>query len=165
MSRMMLTPTLEEAVESLSRGDHRSHALNVGKAAGFALTADLPGLQSLVVYDEISDAFENQDVDALVELRHSVVDLYRQSGIDESPIVLSNRDDRRYPTWDEYGSALNEALEAKNEGDSNRYSLMIGLVSGMMFTGRGSAGLDDRQAPEVLGSIRPTVGRVAGRLA
>ena len=133
----MLTATLKEATDALSSGDRRTHALNTGQAAGLVLAADWSGLESMVAYDAISDAFENDDADALDELRRSLVDLYENSGIEESQIAPSHSGDRRYPSWDEYGSAISEAMEARNAGDGVRYALMIGLASGMLFSDPG----------------------------
>ncbi len=147
----MLTAMLEEALASLSQGDRQGYALNVGKAAGFVLAGDLRGLESLVMYDEISDSFEKENPDAIRELRQSVVDLYENSGIDEARVRPSNRGKRSYPSWDEYGSALNEALEAKESGDSERYALMVGLSLGMMFRDPG------RKYPD--GSISTKIAR------
>ena len=123
-----LTTALREAADALAEGDSQRRALNVGKAAGFVLAVDLPGIESDDLFDRLSDAFENGDAGALDEIRESVACLADSREADDA-----ESGSRRYPAWDEYGSALNEALEAKNAGDSVRYSLMIGLVSGMMF--------------------------------
>ena len=134
MSHEFLTTALREASNALAEGDSQRYALNMGKAVGFVLARDLPGIESDELFDNLSDAFENEDTGALDEIRQSVACLADGQAADGAEGCLDESGDlRRYPAWDEYGSALNEAIEARNAGDSVRYSLMIGLVSGMMF--------------------------------
>ena len=133
MSRKTLTASLEAAISSRSQGDRQRYTWSIGKAAGIVLATELRGIESSVMFDKISDAFENGNADALEELRLSVVRLDGDSRVDDSQDGPTEPGTpRRYPSWDEYGSALNEAIEARKASDRVRYSLMVGLVSGMM---------------------------------
>ena len=164
MSHEVFTASIQAAINSLSQGDRQGYARNVGKAAGFVLALDLPGIESSVMFDLVSDAFESEDTAVLEEIRKSVARLADDSRVDDSQDSPDESGaSRRYPSWDEYGSALNEAIEARNTGDSVRYSLMIGLVSGMMFKDPGPRYEDGTTLSKIIKGVRNRLAKAATR--
>ena len=109
----------------------RSAMFHLGKAGGLAFSGLLPGIGSEALFDEISDAAENRDLDHVGRIRRVVA---ARLTSDPPPVEPSPG---RGGLALEAGylqmlAVLNEAREAQKEGDSVRYSLMAGFLVGLM---------------------------------
>ena len=143
---------LNDAVGSLW-DDARGFAFHTGKAGGIAGAVGVEGIHLESLCEEISDAYERLDLTAghsdssngfNPEGSPDVSDYIAQregifggiiSRLKESPNADTFLEDKSLACggWEEYGVALNEAVQAKAHGDSLRYALMIGFVCGLMF--------------------------------
>ena len=104
---------------------------HLGKAGGLAFFYRLPGIESEALFDEISDAAAQRDLDQLRRIRKSVA---AESGsdhpADEPPPTRRGLDWAAGPL--QMLAVLNEARTAQDEGDSARYYLMAGFLVGLM---------------------------------
>lgn len=107
--------------------DGLNYAYHCGEAAGIAAAAGLFGVKALEMCDDISDAYEDADLNFMRYILNEASE--RPDSNNEH--YARTRDPEIFAL--EYGAALAEALRAKEEGDLERYSLMIGLTVGLMF--------------------------------
>ena len=107
--------------------DELNYAYHCGEAAGIAAAAGVFGVKALEMCDDISDAYEDCNLDFM---------RYILREASERP---DSNDDHYARTREteihalEFGAALQEAMRAKEEGDLERYALMIGVAVGLMF--------------------------------
>ena len=143
---------LDEVLEYLWENDWQ-YAYHAGKAGGISTAIGARGLLYESLCDDISDAYERLELAAAYSEDfddfdpEEFEDLAEYISVREGAfwdIVLHlkkvTEDDTAYDDtaaarigWEEYGAALNEAVQAKVDGDGLRYALMIGFVSGLMF--------------------------------
>ena len=127
----LITTALQEATGALGRDDMESYALHTGKAGGVAAAVGTYGIKALAMCDDISDAYETGNSG------------FTEAILAEATARLENPDsgaaitETRTTSWPEYGAALNQAAEAKSDGNRLRYALMTGFVSGLMFNDPG----------------------------
>ena len=151
----MLSLIIDELNEAMGRlgQDDPGYAYHTGKAGGIAGATGATGFQLKSLCDEISDAYERLDVAA--GNSHSFDGFDSEESPDPSDYIagweamfggiISNlkevpNDDIAYDDgainrigWEEYGVALNEAVQAKADGNVLRNALMMGFVCGLMF--------------------------------
>lgn len=107
--------------------DGLNYAYHCGEAAGIAAAAGVFGVKALEMCDDISDAYEDLDIDLM---RYILSEASERSDSNNEHYART-RDPEIFAL--EYGAALGEALRAKEEGDTERYALMIGFTVGLMF--------------------------------
>ena len=147
----LINDELNKAMGYLWEDDY-VYAYHTGKAGGIAAAIEAQGFFFDSLCDEISNAYEqlnlaagyDEDFDGFdKEQFEDLSDYIRDlDGAFWSIIVHLNelpdgdtRDDNAVDTrigWEEYGASLNDAVQAKEDGDELRYALMIGFVSGLM---------------------------------
>ena len=148
----LIIDELNEAVGYLWEDDW-TYAYHTGKAGGIATAVGAQGLLYESLYDDISDAYERLD---LAAGESEDFDDFDPEEFEDLADYISKRegafwviiaelkefseDNTSYDDaaaahigWEEYGVALNEAVQAKETGNGLRYALMIGFVSGLMF--------------------------------
>lgn len=111
--------------------DGLNYAYHCGEAAGIAAAAGVFGVKALEMCDDISDAYEDSDFDFM---RYILREASERSGSDNEHYAHT-RDSEIHVL--EFGAALQEAMRAKEDGDLERYSLMIGFAAGLMFRHQG----------------------------
>ena len=127
----LITAALDEGLAAFERDDMEGYAWHIGKAGGVAAAVGAFGIRGLSMCDDISHAHESGDsVFMQVILAEALQRL-------DNPGNAATIMDGNAISWSEYGAALNQAVEAKSNGDRLRYALMIGLVSGLMFNDPG----------------------------
>ena len=107
--------------------DELNYAYHCGEAAGIAAAAGIFGVKALEMCDDISDAYENCDLNFM---------RYILREASERPDSNNDHYARTRETEIhalEFGAALQEAMRAKEAGDLERRSLMIGFAVGLMF--------------------------------
>ena len=151
----MLSLIIEELNKTLGYlwEEDWDYAFHAGKAGGIAAAIGARGLLYESLCDDISDAYErldlvtiyNEDSDELDPEEFEAAANFTSEREGAYWVIVSNlkelpENDSAYDNvaaarmgWEEYGVALNEALQAKAAGDGLRYALMTGLVSGLMF--------------------------------
>ena len=107
--------------------DGLNYAYHCGEAAGIAATAGVFGVKALGMCDDISDAYEDCDLDFMRYILREASD--RPDSGDEH--YARTRESKIHVL--EFGTALREALRAKEEVDLARCALMIGFTVGLMF--------------------------------
>ena len=152
----LITDELNEAMIDLWEDDW-GYAYHTGKAGGIAAAIGAQGFFLDSLCDEISQAYEQFDLAAgydedfdsfdTEEFEHASDYIIDRDGEFWSIILHlkelpdgDTRDEDSVDTrigWEEYGTSLNEAVQAKADGDKLRYALMIGFVSGLMFRNPG----------------------------
>ncbi len=155
----MLSLIIDELNEAMGHlwEDDWTYAYHTGKAGGIACAIGARCLYSESLCDEISDAYERLDlaagdsddfddfdpeefedlVDYIVKREGAFWEI--MSDLKELPEDNTPYDEAAAARigWEEYGVALNEAVQAKADGNGLRYALMIGFVSGLMFRNPG----------------------------
>ena len=148
----LIIDELNEALNCLWEDDW-GYAYHTGKAGGIAGAIGARGLLLGSLCDEIanayelldlaagdSDDFDDFDPEEFTDVSDYIVD--REGyfwniilDLKELPDYDTSHDDAATVRigWEEYGAALNEAINAKENGNGLRYALMIGFVSGLMF--------------------------------
>lgn len=126
-----ITAALQKAVAAFERDDIQGYAFHVGKAGGVATAIGAYGIRSLSMCDDISDAYETGDSGLIAAILAEVTE--RLDNPDAGARIM----DSRAIGWPEYGAALNQAVEAKAEGNRLRYALMTGFVAGLLFNNPG----------------------------
>ena len=143
---------LNDAMECLWEDDW-GYAYHTGRAGGIAAAIGARGFMFESLCDEISNAYELLDLAAGYD--EDFDDFDPEEFEDQSDYIIDRQryfehmisDLQEFPEgeiahdvaaaarigWEEYGVALNEAAQAKEDGDGLRYALMIGFVSGLMF--------------------------------
>ena len=125
------TTALQEAIAAFGRDDMASYAHYAGKAGGVAAAVGAYGLKALSLCDDISDAYETSDSGLMEAILAEATE--RLDNPDNGARVM----DGGAINWPEYGAALNQAVEAKSNGDRLRFALMTGFVSGLLFNNPG----------------------------
>ncbi len=114
----------------------RLAAFQLGTAGGIAFSGRLPGVEQLALFDDISDAAEEWDLDRVDRIRLGVRARLVPEGPPDQEAGGENRLD-----WSagflQMLAALNEARRAWSEGDKFRCSLMLGLLAGLMHCNPG----------------------------
>ena len=104
---------------------------HLGKAGGLTFFYRLPGIESEALFDEISAAAAEADLDQLGRIRRSVG---AEPGSDHPAVEPSPAG--RGLDWEagplQMLAVLNEARTAREEGDATRYALMAGFLVGLM---------------------------------
>lgn len=109
----------------------RSGMFQLGVAGGLAFDHHLPGIESEALFDDISDAAERLDLGNIARIRRSVqAELGPDGSSDGHPPARRGLDWPSDPL--QMLAVLNEADAAREEGDAVRYSLMAGLLVGLM---------------------------------
>ena len=148
----MIIDELNEAVGCLWEDDW-AYAYHTGKAGGIAFAVGARSPFEGLLFDDISDAYERLDLAAgysedfggfdpeeFGDLTDYIVN--REGAFWEIIVALKELPEDNPSLdeaaaapirWEEYGVALNEAIQAQVDGDGLRYALMIGFVSGLMF--------------------------------
>ena len=114
----------------------RSGMFQLGIAGGLAFSYGLPGFWSEALFDDISDAAEQEDLDQIGRIRRSVA---AKLGPDEPLPTRRGRDWEAGPL--QMIAVLSEARTAREEGDAVRFSLMAGFLVGLLS---GELGLGTR---------------------
>ena len=148
----LISAEVKEAMGYLWEDDY-VYAYHTGKAGGIAAAIGAQGFFCDSLCDDISDAYKQLDLAAgydedfdgfdkeqFEDLSDYIRDLDMPFWnitvlLDELPDGDTG-DDNAVDTrigWEEYGASLNDAVQAKEDGDELRYALMIGFVSGLMF--------------------------------
>ena len=107
--------------------DGLNYAYHCGEAAGIAAAAGIFGVKALEMCDDISDAYEDCDLDFMRYILREASE--RPDSGDEH--YARTRESEIHAL--EFGAALQEAMRAQEEGDLERRSLMIGFTAGLMF--------------------------------
>ena len=126
-----ITAALHEGLAAFARDDMEGYAWHIGKAGGVAAAVGAFGIRGLSMCDDISHAYESGDSASMQVILAEASQRPDNSG-NAATIMDGNS-----ISWSEYGAALNQAVEAKSNGDRLRYALMIGFVSGLMFSDPG----------------------------
>ena len=127
----LITAALHEGLAAFARDDVEGYAWHIGKAGGVAAVVGTFGIRGLSMCDDISHAHESGDS---VFMRVILTEALQRG---DNPGSAATIMDSNAIGWSEYGAALNQAVEAKSNGDRLRYALMIGFVSGLMFNDPG----------------------------
>ena len=127
----MITAALQEAVAALERDDREDYAYHTGKAGGVAAAVGAFGIKALSMCDDISDAYETGNSGLMAVILAEATERL------DNPDTGARAMDSGAIGWPEYGAALNQAVEAKADGEALRYALMIGFVSGLLFDNPG----------------------------
>ena len=123
----LITTALRQAFEALYQEDDAGYAFHCGEAGGIAAATAAFGVKALELCDDISDAYEDIDLDFMRYILRETSE--RPDGTDEDH-ARTREINLHAP---EFGAALREAMKAKGQGDQSRYSLMIGFTAGLMF--------------------------------
>ena len=99
----------------------------LGTAGGLAFSARLPGIESEVLFDDISDAAEQRELDGVGRIPRTVAARLRP---DELPPGRGRLDLEAGPL--QMLAVWNEARTAREKGYTVRYSLMAGFLVGLM---------------------------------
>ncbi len=131
---------LDEAIFCLQREspeepqDHNAEqqgTFRLGEAGGIAFSSHFAGTDSGALFDEISDAIEEEDLDGIRQVR-SVVEWRLRSG-DDAADGVSGEDAF---DWDagylQFLAVLNESRRAREDGDAHRYWIMAGFLAGLL---------------------------------
>ena len=135
-----LLEALEQAFDWLERppaegpdahDPQRAGIFSLGVAGGLAFAALLPGINSEALFDDISDAAEQRDLNQLDRIRRSVS---ARLGSDRRHNVPSPG--RGNLDWEvgalQMLAVLKEVRTARDEGAAVRYSLMAGFLVGCL---------------------------------
>ena len=151
--RELLT-ALDEAIFWLARvpaagphdsGAERQGTFRLGEAGGIAFSAHFPGMDSEALFDDISDAVETDDLDAVRRVRSLVESRLRSeddgTGDDETAGGGGDSGGPAPPPegafdWDagylQILGVLNETRCARDAGDAHRYWIMAGFMAGLL---------------------------------
>lgn len=115
--------SLTEATKSGLMSDSAKYAYNVGRVAGIAHSI---GLQRM--FDALSTSYETRSGLPIEQIR---------GWLTEADIADPSRYRRGWGGWDEPFVAIREAIHSHKDGDRERYHLMMGVVTGIMFSDPG----------------------------
>ena len=134
---------LDEAIFCLERespddpedvGAEQQGTFRLGEAGGIAFSCHLAGTDDGALFDDISDAVEEEDLDRIRRIR-SVVESRLRSNEDEP----ADAPEAHAPDWDagylQFLAVLNESRQAREEGDPHRYWIMAGFLAGVLQRG------------------------------
>ena len=109
----------------------RSGLFSLGVAGGLAFAGLLPGILSEALFDDISDAAEQRDLDQVGRIRRAVSARLNADRLSGAPAAA-----RGDLEWQAGAlpmlAVLNEAWTARQEGAADRYSLMAGFLVGLL---------------------------------
>ena len=166
-----LLTALDEAIFWLARvpaaphdsGAERQGTFRLGEAGGIAFSAHFPGMDSEALFDDISDAVETDDLDAVRRVRSVVESRLRSEddgAADEETEGDGGDPDGSAPTagdafdWDagylQILGVLNETRRARDDGDAHRYWIMAGFLAGLLHW-------DERPGDHEPGELHDTV--------
>ncbi len=125
----LIVSALQEAFITLESDDEDGldFAYHCGEAGGIASAAGVFGVKSLEMCDDISDAYEDSDLDFMRYILREASERPDK----ENEHYARTRETEIHAL--EFGAALQEAMRAKEERDLERYSLMVGFAAGLMF--------------------------------
>ncbi len=115
----------------------RLAAFQLGTAGGIAFSGRLPGVEQLALFDDISDAAEERDLDRVDRIRLGVRVRLRSELPPEQRTSGENGLDWA-AGFRQMLAALNDARRAWNDDDEFRRSLMLGFLAGLMHWNPGS---------------------------
>ncbi len=131
---------LDEAIYCLERepledpGGHgaaQQGIFRLGEAGGIAFASHFAGTDSGALFDEISDAAEEEDLDRIRQIR-SLVESRLRSGEGATPRPSGEG----ALDWDagylQLLAVLNESRRAREDGDAHRYWIMAGFLAGFL---------------------------------
>lgn len=127
----LITAALQESIAAHERDDFQNYVFHTGKAGGVAAAIGAYGIKSLSMCDDISDAYETGDSGLMAAIFAEATERL------DNPDTGAKIFDGGEISWLEYGTALHQVVEAKAAGDTLRYALMTGFVSGLMFNDPG----------------------------
>ena len=130
----LIVAALMQALNALVHEDDAGYAFHCGEAGGMAAASAVFGVKALELCDDISDAYEDVDLDFLRYILRETSERPGRAGEDHARTRETSLNAL------EFQAALQEAMRAKAEGDRSRYSLMIGFTSGLMFRYQGPDG-------------------------
>ena len=100
-------------------------------AGGLAFAGLLPGIRSEALFDDISDAAEQRDLEKIGRIRRAVVARLGADRLSDAP--PASQGDREWHAGAlQMLSVLREARTAREEGAADRYSLMAGFLVGLL---------------------------------
>ena len=109
----------------------RSGLFSLGAAGGLAFAGLLPGISSEALFDDISDAAEQRDLDQVGRIQRTVVARLGADRLPDAP--PADRGDHKWQAGAlQMLAVLREARAARQEGDAGRYSLMAGFLVGLL---------------------------------
>ena len=109
----------------------RSGLFSLGVAGGLAFSGLLPGINSAALFDDISDAAEQRDLDQVGRIRRTVLARLSADRLPEAP--PAGRGDLQWQAGAlQMLAVLREARTARQEGAADRYSLMTGFLVGLL---------------------------------
>ena len=130
---------LDEAIFCLERespdepedlGAEQQGTFRLGEAGGIAFSGHFAGTDAGALFEEISDATEEEDLDRIRQIR-SLVESRLRSSEGTTADALEGAGD-----WDagylQFLAALNESRRAREEGDAHRYWIMAGFLAGLL---------------------------------
>ena len=130
---------LDEAIFCLERespdepedvGAEQQGTFRLGEAGGIAFSSHFAGTDSGALFEEISDATEEEDLDRIRQIRSLVESRLRSDGAAEDGAGGGAAD------WDagylQFLAVLNESRRAREEGDPHRYWIMAGFLAGLL---------------------------------
>ena len=123
----LIVEAMQKAIYAVTHDEDLDFAFHWGEAGGIAAVAGVFGVKALEMCDDISDAYEDVDLDFMKYI------------LREASERLDNGDEHYARTRDnmlhalEFGAALQEAMKARDNGDPVRNALMIGFTAGLMF--------------------------------
>ncbi len=120
----LITDTMQKALIAVAKGAAQDFTFHWGEAGGIAAADGLFGIKALELCDDISDAYEDGDVDFMHDLRHAVLARPYLGDLGDKGDVRTRQDALFCLEW---GTALHEAIQAKEEDNLVRHSLMIGV--------------------------------------
>ena len=127
----LITAALREAITAFERDDMESYAFHTGKAGGVAAAVGDFGIKALSMCDDISDAYETGNSGLMAVILAEAAQ--RPDNPDSAASIMKSE----AISWPEYGAAVNQAVEAKSDGNRLRFALMTGFVSGLLFNSPG----------------------------
>ena len=127
----LIVTALLQTFCALDQEDDSGYAFHCGEAGGIAAATAAFGVRALELCDDISDAYEDSDLDFM---RYILRETSERPGRNEEGHARTRETDLRAL---EFGAALREAMRAKGEVDHSRHSLMIGFTTGLMFRYQG----------------------------
>lgn len=109
----------------------RSGLFSLGVAGGLAFAGLLPGIRSEALFDDISDAVEQRDLDQVGRIRREVSARLDADRLTDMP--PASRGDHKWQAGAlQMLAVLREARTARQEGAAGRYSLMAGFLVGLL---------------------------------
>ncbi|MXW56444.1 MAG: hypothetical protein F4Z33_01065 [Gemmatimonadales bacterium] len=131
---------LDEAIFCLERespdepediGAEQQGTFRLGEAGGIAFSSHFAGTDAGALFDEISDATEEEDLDRIRQIRSLVESRLRSDGD-----TATGPSDEGTVDWDagylQFLAVLNESRRAREAGDPHRYWIMAGFLAGLL---------------------------------